>query len=70
MLSEAIGRAYEARFGQRVMRTYGLSEVPTVVTLEPRGEILPERSSGRAVPYLEIKILSDDGLECAPGTSG
>ncbi len=69
-LDAATMAAYEARHGRRVMRTYGLSEVPTVVALEPRGEVLGPRASGRVVPYLDVSIVDAHGQPCAPGTAG
>ena len=34
---EQVREAFEGRFGCRVSATYGLTEAPTVVTIEDRG---------------------------------
>jgi long-chain acyl-CoA synthetase len=69
-LSDDALAAYEARFGQRVMRTYGLSEVPTVVAFEPRGERLTATAAGRVVPYLRVEIRGPDATVLPPGEVG
>ncbi len=54
-----------------VLTTYGLTETASMVTLLPF-DSPPERlaTSGKVLPYREIKIISDDGGECRPGETG
>jgi len=68
-LSDAALEAYEQRFGARVMRTYGLTEAPTIVAVEPRGEVLPAMG-GRIVPYLRVSIRDADRTPVPTGTVG
>jgi acyl-CoA synthetase (AMP-forming)/AMP-acid ligase II len=62
---EAIRSAFEAKFGQPVLATYGLSEAPTVVAIDPREGQHVEGSSGRPLPHLAVRI--DDGGEICVG---
>jgi long-chain acyl-CoA synthetase len=60
-LPEPIRHAFEERFGCRVCATYGLTEAPTIVTMEgTEGGRLPE-SSGAPLPHLLVEIRGDDG---------
>jgi acyl-CoA synthetase (AMP-forming)/AMP-acid ligase II len=61
---------FEGRFGRRVHATYGMTEVPTVVTIEPRDEPAVEGSSGKALPHLVVEILDDEGGVLPPGQVG
>ncbi len=56
-LPEAIRNSFESKFGRRVHATYGLTEVPTVVSIEPRHEDHRPGSSGRVLPHLEVEIV-------------
>jgi acyl-CoA synthetase (AMP-forming)/AMP-acid ligase II len=65
---EAIRSAFEAKFGLPVLATYGLTEAPTVVAIDPVGGPHVPGGSGRPLPHLEVTI--DDGEVCvapAPG---
>jgi long-chain acyl-CoA synthetase len=66
---EPIRSAFEKKFGFPVSATYGLSEAPTVVTIDDRdGGHTPE-AAGRALPHLDVHIV--DGEVCvAPTTTG
>jgi long-chain acyl-CoA synthetase len=57
----SVRRSFEHRFGHRVYATYGMTEVPTVVSIEPLGGPSVLGSSGRVLPQLIIDIRSDDG---------
>ena len=60
-LPEPIRHAFEERFGCRVSATYGLTEAPTIVTMEgTEGGQVPE-SSGRPLAHLLVEIRDDDG---------
>jgi len=64
---EAIRSAFEAKFGQPVLATYGLSEAPTVVAIDPRDGRHVVGSSGRPLPHLTVRI--DDGGEICVGAA-
>ena len=67
---EAIRSAFEHKFGLPVLATYGLSEAPTVVAIDPvDGRHVPG-ASGRPLPHLAVRIDSETGEVCvspAPG---
>jgi acyl-CoA synthetase (AMP-forming)/AMP-acid ligase II len=47
-----------------------MTEVPTVVTIEPRDEPAVDGSSGKALPHLVVEILDDEGGVLAAGQVG
>lgn len=60
---EELFEAFRSRFGLELHQSYGLTEAPTVVTIESlRGGHVPG-SSGRVLPHLEVAIRDDDGRE-------
>jgi long-chain acyl-CoA synthetase len=60
-LPEPLRRAFEDRFGCGVSATYGLTEAPTIVTMEgTEGGRVPE-SSGLPLPHLLVEIRDDEG---------
>ena len=69
-LPEEVRRAYANRFGQDIAATYGLTEAPTIVSLERRGRPHVPGSSGEILPYLDVRIIGDDGEEVTPGATG
>ncbi len=69
-LPDATRSMFAARFGHDVVGTYGLTEAPATVTIEPRGERRVPGSSGRTVPYLEVRIVDGDGAAVPPGDTG
>lgn len=69
-LSEQIRSAFETRFGHRVSATYGLTEVPTVVTIEDRDENRQPDSSGQSLPHLVVEIRDDHGKVLPIGELG
>jgi acyl-CoA synthetase (AMP-forming)/AMP-acid ligase II len=58
---DQIRTAFERKFGARVYATYGLTEAPTVVTIEPLNEPHVPGSSGRALPHLCVEIRDEAG---------
>jgi long-chain acyl-CoA synthetase len=67
---EATRDAFTARFGHRIYATYGLTEVPTIATIEDReGTHCPD-SSGQALPHLSVEVCDDHGNVLPPGTVG
>jgi long-chain acyl-CoA synthetase len=69
-LPEEVRRAYVNRFGHDIAATYGLTEAPTIVSLERRGRPHVPGSSGEIVPYLDVHIIGPDGQELAAGETG
>jgi acyl-CoA synthetase (AMP-forming)/AMP-acid ligase II len=67
---EAIRSAFEAKFGLPVLATYGLSEAPTVVTIDPVGGPHVDGASGRPLPHLAVRIRGAEGEELAAGETG
>jgi long-chain acyl-CoA synthetase len=55
-ISESVRDAFEGRFGCRVSATYGLTEAPTVVTIEDRREVRTRGCSGTPLPHLVVEI--------------
>jgi acyl-CoA synthetase (AMP-forming)/AMP-acid ligase II len=53
---EVIRSMFEAKFGLPVLATYGLSEAPTVVSIDPPGGPHVDGSSGRPLPHLAVRI--------------
>jgi long-chain acyl-CoA synthetase len=67
---ESIRTAFEDRFGLPVLATYGLSEAPTVVAIDPvDGRHVPG-ASGRPLPHLAVRIAGSDGGTLPPGETG
>ncbi len=59
-LAEPIRDAFEERFGCRVSATYGLTEAPTIVTIEGVADERVPESSGSPLPHLQVEIRDDD----------
>jgi long-chain acyl-CoA synthetase len=66
---EPVRAAFEEKFAKPVLMTYGLSEAPTVVTIDDPDGTHAVGGSGRPLPHLEIHVI-DDELCVAPTTSG
>jgi long-chain acyl-CoA synthetase len=67
---ESIRSAFEAKFGQPVLATYGLTEAPTVVSIDPRRGPHVPGASGRPLPHLAVRIAGADGAGLPPGEVG
>jgi acyl-CoA synthetase (AMP-forming)/AMP-acid ligase II len=67
---EAIRSAFEAKFGLPVLATYGLSEAPTVVSIDDRAGAHVPGASGRPLPHLAVRIAGDDGETLPTGETG
>ena len=67
---EAIRVAFETKFGLPVLATYGLSEAPTVVSIDARDGSHVAGASGRPLPHLAVRIAGDDGETLPPGETG
>ena len=53
---EEIRTLFLERFGLPVHSTYGLTEAPSIVSIDDLGEPGPPQSSGRPLPHLEVAI--------------
>jgi acyl-CoA synthetase (AMP-forming)/AMP-acid ligase II len=65
---EAIRSAFEAKFGLPVLATYGLTEAPTVVAIDPVGGPHVAGASGRPLPHLQVTV--EDGEVCVAPARG
>ncbi|MFD1814656.1 class I adenylate-forming enzyme family protein [Rhodococcus gannanensis] len=50
--------------------TYGLTEAPTVVSIDPVGDDWRPGSSGRVLPSIDVAAYDDDGRRLPPGELG
>lgn len=66
---EPMRAAFEAKFAKPVLSTYGLSEAPTVVTIDDRDGTHVAGGSGRPLPHLAIHVI-DEEICLAPTTTG
>ena len=60
---DSVRAAFEERFGCRVSATYGLTEAPTVVTIEDRGEPPIPGCSGTPLPHLVVEIRDGEKVQ-------
>jgi len=62
-LSEGIRAAFTGKFAPPLCGTYGLTEAPTIVAIEPRDRAHRPGGSGTVLPHLRLEVPeSDDGL--------
>lgn len=69
-LTETVRQAFESRFDKRVSATYGLTEVPTVVTIESQTHAGTRASSGTVLPHLVVEVRDDGGQVVPTGAVG
>lgn len=67
---EAIRTAFQGKFGIPVLATYGLTEAPTVVSIDPRSGEHVAGASGRPLPHLAVRIVGIDGASLPTGETG
>ena len=67
---EAIRSMFEAKFGLPVLATYGLTEAPTVVSIDPRDGPHVPGASGRPLPHMAVRISAGDGATLPVGETG
>lgn len=67
---DALRDAFQARFGLSLRATYGLTEAPTVVAIDPVGAERVDGASGRPLPHLQVRALADDGRDVGPDGLG
>lgn len=73
--SESLREAVVAKFAVPVVHTYGLTEAPTVVSMDGRGQpgqADPHRpgASGRPLPHLSVRVMDAEGNDVPAGHSG
>jgi acyl-CoA synthetase (AMP-forming)/AMP-acid ligase II len=66
----ATASRFREKFGHRVYSAYGSTEVPTVVSIGPRGADIDINSCGPPLPHLTVHILDDDGHPQPTGSVG
>jgi long-chain acyl-CoA synthetase len=62
--------AFTAAHGIPVTSTYGLSEAPTVVAIDPIGAPHRLAASGQVLPHLTVAAYDEDGHPLEPGETG
>jgi acyl-CoA synthetase (AMP-forming)/AMP-acid ligase II len=67
---DAFRRLYRERFGTDVSIGYGMTEAPTAVTRALPGSPNLPGICGKPLPWVEIRILDDKGMDCRPGETG
>ena len=67
---DSLRQAFAVAFGLSLRATYGLTEAPTVVSIDPVGEQWVSGSSGRPLPHLRVRALDDSGHEVGPDGLG
>lgn len=66
----SVRERFRARFGYDLVGSYGLTEAPTIVTIEVPGVPHDPGSSGRALPDLSVTVRDEAGAVLAPGETG
>lgn len=69
-LPETLRDRFAERFGVPVVGTYGLTEAPTVVSIDPPDGAHVEGASGRVLPHLDVRIIDDAGEPAADDEVG
>lgn len=67
---EAVRAMFQAKFGCPVLATYGLTEAPTLVSIDGRDGTHRPGASGRPLPHLDVRIVGREGEPVAPGDTG
>jgi long-chain acyl-CoA synthetase len=57
---EPLREAFAMKFGKTVLSTYGLSEAPTVVSIDDRDGPHVPLASGRPLPHLAVRAVDDE----------
>jgi long-chain acyl-CoA synthetase len=68
--SDQLRETFHAVHGQHIRATYGLTEAPTVVAIDPVGEQWRGSASGRVLPHLQVTAEGDAGAPLEPGAEG
>jgi long-chain acyl-CoA synthetase len=68
--SDQLRQAFHSTHGQHLRATYGLTEAPTVVAIDPVGAAWKPSASGRILPHLQVMAWDEAGLALGPGVEG
>jgi long-chain acyl-CoA synthetase len=68
--SDALREAFAKAHGLVPRVTYGLTEAPTVVSIDPPGAEWRPGTSGRVLPHFDVAAYDDDGNRLPAGTLG
>jgi long-chain acyl-CoA synthetase len=69
-LPDALRIRFAEKFDLPIIGTYGLSEAPTVVSIDPPDGTHRSGASGQVLAHLDVRILADDGADVTPGEVG
>lgn len=69
-LPETLRTGFNEKFGLPIVGTYGLSEAPTIVSIDPIDGRHLAGSSGQVLAHLDVRILKDDGDRVPSGEVG
>jgi len=69
-LPEVLRRHFAERFGVPVVGTYGLTEAPTIVSIDPVDGSFVPGASGRVLPHLDLQVGAQGELCLAAASSG
>ncbi|WP_199484869.1 class I adenylate-forming enzyme family protein [Actinomadura craniellae] len=67
---DALRQAFAEAHGLVPRATYGLTEAPTVVSIDPPGSEWRPGASGRVLPHYEVAAYDDEGRRLPAGTLG
>ena len=67
---DAVRRAFAGAHGPVPRATYGLTEAPTVVSIDPPGGAWRPGTSGRVLPHLDVAAYDDEGRRLPAGDLG
>ncbi|MGW1739335.1 class I adenylate-forming enzyme family protein [Nocardia sp. NPDC001965] len=67
---DTVRAAFAQAHGPVPRVTYGLTEAPTVVAIDPPGARWQQRASGRVLPQFDIAAYDDDGNRLPAGEPG
>ncbi|MEU1983045.1 class I adenylate-forming enzyme family protein [Nocardia sp. NPDC019395] len=67
---DQLREAFAASHGLVPRVTYGLTEAPTVVSIDPPGSDWAPRTSGHVLPHFDVAAYDDSGNRLPPGEIG
>ena len=67
---ESLRVDFNAAFGVPIRATYGLTEAPTVVAIDPVGDKHRPAASGQVLPHLTVSAYDESGRPVASGEIG
>ena len=68
--SDSLYSAFGEYFGIELTSTYGLTEAPSIVAIQPRNRARTPGASGVPLSHLEVASLDDEGNSVEPGDDG